>query len=121
MVIHPRIQRPCPVLAERVRRHRDDGNLRLLWVLQTTDLFRGLVPVQRRHLNIHQDQRVVSGFTALYFFHTLYAINRAVNLAFFYFGILPIVVIPLFYQEASETIQNGLILLWMQKALPQLT
>ena len=25
-------------------------------------------------------------------------------------------VIPLFYQEASETIQNGLILLWMQKS-----
>ena len=61
MPVHPRFKRRLPVLIKGVCRHCNDRNTRDLLIFKTSDPSCCFISVHDRHLDIHQNQIVLSG------------------------------------------------------------
>ena len=79
MVIHADRQRLFAVLGKGVRRHRDDRDVRLLRVAEPAYHLGRRVAVLYRHLNVHQNERIVPRRRFVQLFRAVHAVFRAVN------------------------------------------
>ena len=79
MVIHADRQRLFAVLGKGVRRHRDNRDVRLLRVAEPAYHLGRRVAVLYRHLNVHQNERIVPCRRFVQLFRAVHAVFRAVN------------------------------------------
>ena len=79
MVIHADRQRLFAVLGKGVRRHRDNRDVRLLRVAEPAYHLGRRVAVLYRHLNVHQNERIVPRRRFVQLFRAVHAVFRAVN------------------------------------------